>query len=81
MSLGEKLFTAFAKGVIIPLANTFIDASQYVGEKTGKSIVDRMTESREKDEKLREEKPGLWAAKKVAKGAIGGITGATLHDD
>ncbi len=76
MKLTELIAIGVAKS-----ANLFLDASDWVEKKTGKSIVDRMTEAREKDEALKEEKPVLWAAKKLAEGTIKGVTGSTLHKD
>lgn len=76
MKLSELIAIGVAK-----FANLFLDASDWVEEKTGKSIVDRMTEYREKDEKLKEENPALWAAKKLGEGTIKGITGSYLHKD
>lgn len=74
----NKLLELIAIGVA-KSSNLFSDASDWVGKKTGKSIVDRMTKAREQDEKLKKEKPVLWAAKKLGEGVIKGITGATLN--
>jgi hypothetical protein len=38
-------------------------------------------EASERDEKLRDKKPLLWASKKLLIGTIKGITGASLHND
>lgn len=76
MNILEHIGIAVAKS-----SNYFFKVSDWVKEKTGKSIVDKMTEAREKDERLKEENPALWATKKLAKGAIKGITGSTLSHD
>lgn len=72
----ELLAKAVAKSTYV-----FFDADEWVKDKTGKGIVDRMTESREKDEALKENNPALWAAKKLAKGTAKGLIGISLHDD
>lgn len=76
MNLLELIAIGVAKS-----SNLFLEVSDWVEEKTGKSVIDRMTEAREKDESLKEEKPALWAAKKLAEGTIKGITGANLRND
>ena len=76
MKLSELIAIGVAKS-----ANLFLDASDWVEKRTGKSIVDRMTESREKEENLKEENPALWAAKKLGEGTIKGITGSYFHKD
>lgn len=81
MSLGEKLGTFIALKVVIPLSNAFLDASDYVEQKTGKSLVDRMTESRERDETLKEDHTALWVAKKLAQGTAKGIIGSYSNED
>lgn len=76
MNLSEYMTIGVAKA-----ANLFLRTDDWVEKKTGKSLSDRMAESREKDEALREKKPVLWALKKVAIGTIKGITGASLTRD
>ena len=41
--------------VVACFANSFLKFSDFIGEKTGKTLVDRMTEAREKEEKMKEE--------------------------
>lgn len=76
MNLLQRIAIGVAKST-----NLFFDASDWVEKKTGKSLVDRMTEAREKDEALKDKKPILWAAKKLAEGTIKGITGASLKNE
>lgn len=71
----NKVMTAAAKslGAYSKVWHSF---DVYVGEKTGKSMTDRIVEHDEKETKLKEENPLLWAAKKVGEGTLKGIFGS-----
>lgn len=81
MSLGDKFLYGLAKYVMGPISHGIGHADKFIKEKTGKGVFDRMEEQNKKDEKLKEEKPLLWVAKKIGKGALTGIIGGTLHRD
>ncbi len=81
MVLGEKFICVLAKCVINPIAKGIDFADKITKEKTGKGIYARMEEQNEIEEKLKEERPLLWVAKKIGKGALTGIIGGTLHKD
>lgn len=81
MSIGDKLLGASAKYVIGPLVNGISKANEYIEEKTGKSLFDRMADMEAKNNKLKEDKPFLWAAKKIGLGALKGIFGASVTKD
>jgi len=67
-----------AKYVFGPLSKAYGKADDYIKEKTGKSLTNRMVEQEEVETKLKEEHPFLWAAKKLGQGALKGIFGSML---
>jgi hypothetical protein len=81
MSIGYKLAEASAKYVFGPMSKGMGKVNKYIEDKTGKSLYDRMNEAEEKDNKLKEEKPILWAAKKIGQGALKGLLGVPFSKD
>lgn len=57
---------------------SFLKFNEYVGEKTGKSLFDRMEEARENDEEMKENHPVKWTAKKILQGTIKGLIGGSM---
>lgn len=57
---------------------SFSKFNEYVGEKTGKSLFDRMENARKNDEKMKENHPVIWVAKKILQGAIKGVIGGSM---
>lgn len=57
---------------------SFLKFNEYVGEKTGKSLFDRMEETRKKDEELKKSHPVRWVAKKILQGTIKGLVGGSM---
>lgn len=72
----EKVFNA---AVIGPVVFTIGKTDEVVENLTGKGLVERKAESIEKEEKEKDEHPIKWAGKKIAKGAVKGIVGGSLH--
>ena len=72
----EKVFNA---AVIGPVVFAIGKADKAVEGITGKGIIERKTETIEKEEKEKEEHPIKWAGKKIFKGAVKGIAGGSLH--
>lgn len=72
----EKVFNA---AVIGPVVFAIGKTDKVVENITGKGIIERKSESIEKEEKEKEEHPIKWAGKKIAKGAAKGIAGDFLH--
>lgn len=80
MSIGDKLLEASAKYVFGPMTKGIGKANELVKKKTGKSLYDRMAEIEAKDNKLKEDKPLLWTAKKIGIGTLKGILGSISKD-
>jgi len=75
----ERVESAIESGCSYVLGSffkVFEEVNDYVKDKTGKSISDRMAEQREKEEEERQNHWGRWAFKKLLKGTIGGMFGA-----
>lgn len=67
-----RLMGAIDRNVISPIAKFRIN-------ETSKSVGEFLVEQSDKEDKLKEEKPFLWAAKKIGQGAIKGIFGAVVN--
>ena len=77
MNILEKVFYKFAVG----LADVMYNDKNPVHETIGKplqSLGDNKVKQEEKDQKLKDSNPALWAGKKVLNGTIKGITGCTI---
>lgn len=72
----EKGFNA---AVIGPVVFAIGKTDKVVEDLTGKGIIERKSESIEKEEKEKEEHPIKWAGKKIAKEAAKAIAGGSLH--
>ena len=81
MSIGDKLLEVSAKYVFGPISKGIGKANEFIEEKTGKGLYDRMADMEAKDNKLKEDKPLLWAAKKIGQGALKGLFGASVTKD
>lgn len=77
----EDGFLTGASKVLGAFSYVIKDVDDVLEEKTGKSLTDRIVENEEKENKLKEEKPGLWALKKLGQGTIKGIIGGSVHKD
>lgn len=67
--------------VVIGWSNLYFKMDKMLQEKTGKGLVDRQTEWRDKEEKEKDESPIKWASKKLLKGTVQGIIGGTLSSN
>lgn len=73
-SIGEKVgFT-----ILTPF---IVTAEKICSTKWGNDIASFFVKQQEKDEKLKEEHPGLWAAKKLAEGTAKGLFGIPFTKD
>lgn len=66
-------------GVVCFIERVVVPISQFRINEKSKSVGEFLLEQNEKEEKLKEEKPLLWAAKKIGKGTIIGILGGLMH--
>lgn len=58
-----------------------VELDNMIEKKTGFSPTNKLIEMDEADEQLRQENPAAWTAKKIAKGAIKGVLGASFIKD
>lgn len=74
-------FANIIGNVVTKLSNTFINADKLIEGKTGKGLIDRMSEASEKEEALKNKNMLLWVAKKIAIGTFKGLIGVSYHKD
>ena len=69
-----RLMGAIDRNIISPICKFRIN-------ETSKSVGEFLVEQSDKEEKLKEEKPLLWAAKKIGEGTLKGILGVPFIKD
>lgn len=79
----NKDFNAFEKvfgaAVIGPIVYAIDKADKAVEDITGKGLIERKSESMEKEAEEKKNHPWIWAGKKLLYGTIGGLFGASFH--
>lgn len=76
-----KIKDNIIKGASIVLgaySHLYKRCDDFIEEKTGRGLTQRIVSMEEEDEKLRDEKPILWGLKKLGVGTLKGIFGADL---
>ena len=81
MSLQDKalkgvacLMGAIDRNIISPIC-------KYRINETSKSVGEFLAEQSDKEDKLKRDKPLLWAAKKIGQGALKGLLGVSFSKD
>ena len=58
-----------------------IGATKLLNNSHGEKVINFVAKLQEKDDKLKKEHPGKWAAKKIAKGTAKGLLGVPFSDN
>lgn len=74
-----NLFEKVIGVIVVPIAIAVIKADEAIEDATGKGLVDRCAESIEKEEEEKKKHYWKWAGKKLLKGTITGVFGASIH--
>ena len=74
-----NLFEKVIGVIVAPIAIAVVKADEAIEDTTGKGLIERTAKAIEKEEEEKKKHYWKWAGKKLLKGTITGVFGASIH--